>query len=159
MAWSQKFRKSDISLDTERFASHERYLSIDLYFLIAIVAWEESLNNFENFKKLWCQPQFFTKNIRIKNDFLMDTYSMTLAWVQRWNISEKLIKLWCRNNYFSCDQHFVILAKAQNWSIYEEIEKLCSPPEFLHKNTSHEQLLFTWSTFRDSSMGTKLKNF
>ena len=32
--------------------SHERYLSIDLHFLIAIAEWGESLNNFENFKKL-----------------------------------------------------------------------------------------------------------
>jgi len=32
--------------------SHERYLSIDLHFLITIVVWGESLNNFENFKKL-----------------------------------------------------------------------------------------------------------
>ena len=37
--------------------------------------------------------------------------------------------------------------------------KLCSPPEFIHKNMSHEQFLFTWSTFGDSSMGTKLKYF
>jgi len=36
--------------------------------------------------------------------------------------------------------------------------KVCSPPEFFHKNMSHEQLLFTWSAFRDSSMGTKLKH-
>jgi len=34
--------------------------------------------------------------------------------------------------------------------------KVCSPPDFFHKKMSHEQLLFTWSTFRDSSMGTKL---
>jgi len=27
------------------------------------------------------------------------------------------------------------------------------------QNMSHEQLLFTWSTLRDSSMGTKLKYF
>ena len=37
--------------------------------------------------------------------------------------------------------------------------KVCSTPESLHKNMSHEQLLFTWSTFRDSSMGAKLKYF
>ena len=84
---------------------------------------------------------------------------MILAWIQRWNNSEKLIKLWCRNNYFSCDPHFMILVKVQNWSIYEELTKLCSPPDFFHKSMSHEQLLLTWSTFRDSSMGTKLKYF
>jgi len=37
--------------------------------------------------------------------------------------------------------------------------KVCSPPEFFNKNMSHEQSLFMWSTFRDSSMGTKLKYF
>jgi len=37
--------------------------------------------------------------------------------------------------------------------------KVCSPPEFFHKKMSHEQLLFTGSTFRDSTMGTKLKYF
>jgi len=37
--------------------------------------------------------------------------------------------------------------------------KVCSPPEFLHKNMSHEQLHFTRSIFRDYSMGTKLKYF
>jgi len=36
--------------------SHERYLSTDLHFLIAILVWGESLNNFENFKKLRCTP-------------------------------------------------------------------------------------------------------
>jgi len=37
--------------------------------------------------------------------------------------------------------------------------KVCSPLEFFLKNMSHEQLLFMGSTFRDSSMGTKLKYF
>jgi len=37
--------------------------------------------------------------------------------------------------------------------------KLWSVPEFFHKNMSHEQLLFTWSTLRYSNMGTKLKYF
>jgi len=37
--------------------------------------------------------------------------------------------------------------------------KVCSPPEFLQKNLSHEQLLLKWSIFRDSSMGAKLKIF
>ena len=41
--------------------SHERYLSTDLHFLIAIVVWEESLNNFENFKKVRCPPEFCHK--------------------------------------------------------------------------------------------------
>jgi len=62
--------------------THERYLSIDLHFLIAIVEWGESLNNFENFKKLWCTPEFFHKKSRMKNCFLMDPYYVILAWVQ-----------------------------------------------------------------------------
>jgi len=35
--------------------------------------------------------------------------------------------------------------------------ELWSLPEFFLKNMSYEQLPFTWSTFGDSSMGTKLK--
>ena len=63
------------------------------------------------------------------------------------------------NNYLSCDPHFVILACAQSWNIFDKLMKLWSPPDFFHKNMSQEQLVFTWSTFRDSSMGTKLKYF
>jgi len=63
------------------------------------------------------------------------------------------------NNYFSRDPHIVILAWVQSWNIFEKLMKVWSPPEFFHKNMSHEQLLLTWSTFRDSSMGTKLKYF
>jgi len=37
--------------------------------------------------------------------------------------------------------------------------KVCSPPEFIHKNMSQVQLLNTWSTLCDSSMGTELKYF
>ena len=37
--------------------------------------------------------------------------------------------------------------------------KVCRLLEFFHKNMSHEQLLFMWSTFRHSSVGTKLKIF
>jgi len=33
--------------------------------------------------------------------------------------------------------------------------KLWSPPEIFHKNMSHEQWPFMWSTLRESSMGTK----
>jgi len=66
--------------------SNERYLSTYLHFLIAILVWEESLNNFENFKKLWCPPLFFHKKSLMKNYFLMDPYSVILAWVQTWNI-------------------------------------------------------------------------
>ena len=53
----------------------------------------------------------------------------------------------------------MILAWVQSWNIFETLMKVWSPPEFFHKNMSHEQLLFTWSTFRDSSMVTKLKCF
>jgi len=69
------------------------------------------------------------------------------------------MKLWCPNNYFSRDPHFVILAWVQSWNIFEKLMILWSLPEFLQKNMSHEQLLFTWSTYRNSSMGTKLKYF
>jgi len=83
-----------------------------------------------------------------------------LAWVQSWNIFEKLMKLWTppefftksrlTNNYFSRDPHFVILALVQSWNIFEKLMKLWSPPQFFHKNMSHERLLFTLSTFRNS---------
>jgi len=53
----------------------------------------------------------------------------------------------------------VILAWVQKRNISEKLMKVCSPPEFFHKNMSHEQLLFTWSTFRHSSTGTKFKYF
>ena len=55
------------------------------------------------------------------------------------------------NNYFSRDSHFVILAWVQSWNIFEKLMNVCSAPEFFHKNMSHEQLLFTWSTFRDDA--------
>jgi len=63
------------------------------------------------------------------------------------------------NNYFSCDPHYVILAWVQSWNMFEKLMKLWSPPEFFHKNMSHEQLAFMWSTLRDSSMGKMLKYF
>ena len=63
------------------------------------------------------------------------------------------------NNYFSRDPHLVILAWVQSWNIFEKLVKVWSPLEFFNKNMSHKQLLFMWSTFRDSSMGTMLKNF
>jgi len=36
----------------QQYLIHERYLSTDLHFLYATAVWGESLNNFENFKKL-----------------------------------------------------------------------------------------------------------
>jgi len=62
------------------------------------------------------------------------------------------------NNYLSRDPHFVILAWVQRWNIFEKLMKLWNPLEFFHKNMSHKQLLFTWSTFRDCSMGTQSWN-
>jgi len=61
------------------------------------------------------------------------------------------------NNDLSCVTHVVILAWVQSWNIFEKLMKLCSLPGFFHKNMSHEQLLFIWSTFGDSSVGAKLK--
>jgi len=58
------------------------------------------------------------------------------------------------NNYFSRDPHVVILQRVQSWNIFEKLMNVCSPPEFFHKNMSHEELPFMWSRFRDSSMGT-----
>jgi len=62
-------------------------------------------------------------------------------------------------NCLSRDPHFVILAFVQNRNIFEKLMKVCSPLDFFHKSMSHEQLRLTWSIFRDSSMGTKLKDF
>jgi len=88
---------------------------------------------------------------------------------ESWNISEILIKVCCclnfftktclTNHCFSRDPHFVIQARVQRWNIFEILMKVCIPLEFFHKNMSHEQLPFMWSTFRHSSMGTKLKCF
>ena len=62
-------------------------------------------------------------------------------------------------NYFLRDPYSVILAWVQCCNISEKLMKVCSPLDFFQKNMSHEQLLLTWSTFRDSSMGPKLKIF
>ena len=112
---------------------------------------------------------FFTKICLTSNYFSRDPHFVILAWVQSWNIFENSRKCEVRlifftktclmNNYFSCDPHFVILAWVQSWNIFEKLTRVWSPPEFFHKNISHEQLLFMWSTFRDSSMGKKLKYF
>jgi len=76
-----------------------------------------------------------------------------------WSPPEFFYKKYLTNNYLSCDPHFLIPAWVQIWNIFENLMKVCSPPEFFHENISHEQLLFTWSTFPDSSRGTKLKYF
>ena len=62
-------------------------------------------------------------------------------------------------NYISCDPHLVILAWVQSWNISEKLMKLWSPPEFIHKNMSHEQLPFMWSTLRDTRVFQKYFNF
>jgi len=51
----------------------------------------------------------------------------------------------------------MILVEVQNWDILKKLVKLWSFPESFHNNMSHEQILFTWSIFRDSSIGTKLE--
>jgi len=84
--------------------------------------------------------------------------SLKNSWM--WEVRLNFFTKTClTNNYFSRDQHFVILAWKQSWNIHGKHMKLWSPLEFFNKNISHEQSLFTWSTFRDSSMGTKLKYF
>ena len=111
---------------------------------------------------------FFTKTYLTNNHFSRDPHFVILAWEQSWNIHGKHMKLWSppqfftktclTNNYFSRDPHFVILAWVQRWNIFEKLMKLWNPLEFFHKNMSHKQLLFTWSTFRDCSMGTQSWN-
>jgi len=79
-----------------------------------------------------------------------------------WNCEVRLnlfTKSCLTNNYLSRDPHFKILAWVECWNIFEKLMKLWNPSEFFHKTMSHEQLLFTWSTFRDSSMSAKLKCF
>jgi len=115
------------------------------------------------------RQNFFTKTCLTNNYFSCDLHFIILAWIQSWNIFGKLMKVssaWIfsqkhvsRTITFSCDLHYMILAWVQCWNIFEKLMKVCSPPEFFHKNMSHEQSLFTWSTFHDSSMGTKLKYF
>jgi len=63
------------------------------------------------------------------------------------------------HNCFTPDPHFVILACVQSWNVFEKLMKMWMVPEIFHKNMSNEQLLFRWSTFLDSNMGTKLKQF
>ena len=79
-----------------------------------------------------------------------------------WNCEVRLnffTKTCLTNNYFSPDPHFVILAGVQSWNIFENFMKRWSLPEFFSQKMSHEQLPYMWSTFRDSSMGAKFKNF
>ena len=52
-------------------------------------------------------------------------------------------------NYFWMDPSSVILAWVQSWNNSEKLDE----------TVMSEQLLFMWSTFRDSSIGTKLKYF
>jgi len=54
-----------------------------------------------------------------------------------------LTKTCLTKNHLSFDQNYVILAWVQKRNISEKLMKVCSPPEFFHKNMSHEQLLFT----------------
>jgi len=110
--------------------------------------------------KLWCQ----------NNSFSHDPHFVILAWVQSWNIFQKLIKVWSPLEFFSQKHvswtitfHVICISRFYHeykvWNIFEILMKVCSPLEFFHKNMAHEQLLFTWSTFRDSNLGTKLKYF
>ena len=136
MAWSQIFRKSDISLNT--------------------VSWGKWKKN----TKSRCWPIKANKSSLPTRQMLRQE----LFWIKKnsWNCWFRqyfFTKTCLTNNYFSHDWHFVILAWVQSWNIFEKLMKLLIPTEFFHKNMTHEQLLFTWLTFRDSSMGTKLKYF
>jgi len=113
-------------------------------------------------KNRWnCDVWIITFHV-IYISWFQHSYKIKLFQKNSWNsvVRQNFFTKTClTNNYLSCDPHFVILAWVHNWNISEELMKLCSPPEVFHKNMSHEQLLFMWSTFRDSSMGTKLKYF
>jgi len=119
--------------------------------------------------KLCSPPEFFHKNMSHEQLlFMWSTFgdsSMGTKLKYFWRTHESEVrqnfftKTCLTNNYFSCDPHYVILAWVQSWNIFEKLMKVCSPPEFFHKNMSHEQLLFMWSTLRDSSMGKKVEIF
>jgi len=68
-------------------------------------------------------------------------------------------KIFLTYKYFSSDPHFMILAWVQSWNIFGKLMILWSLPELFNKTMSHDPLHFTWSTFRNSSMGAKLKYF
>ena len=144
------------------------YFSRDPHFVI--LAWVQSWNIFEILMKVCSPPEFFHKNMSQEQlSFMWSTFRYSrmgtkLKYV--WKTHETVqsarnffTKTWLTNNYFSLDPHFAILAWVQSSNIHEKHVKLWSPPEFFHKNMSEEQLLFTWSIFRDSSMSAKLKYF
>ena len=130
-----------------------------------ILTWIHSWNNLEKLMKVWCLPEFFHKNMPHEDLlFMWSTFrdsSMGTKWKwfwKTWNFDVRhnfFTEICLTNNYFSCDPHFVILAWLQSLNIFEKLMKVWCLPEFFHKNMSHEQSLFMWSTFRDSSMGTK----
>ena len=131
---------------------HEKtYFSMDPYSVI--LAWVQSWNNSENW---WnCDVRTNTFHV-IYISWFWHRYKIERDCLIRQNFFTKTCLM---NNHFSCDPHYVILAWMQNRNISEKFMKLWSPPEFFHKNMSHEQLLLMWSMFRDSSMDTKLKYF
>jgi len=63
------------------------------------------------------------------------------------------------NNYFSCDPHLVILAWEQSWNIFEKLMKLWIPPEFIHKNMSHDHMKSNCSDITVSSVFQIYFNF
>ena len=74
-------------------------------------------------------------------------YKIEIFLKNSWNCNVRLnffTKICLTNNYFSRDPHYVILAQLQSWNIFEKLMKVCSPPEFFHKNMSHEQLLIAY---------------
>jgi len=142
-----------------------KYFSRDPHFVI--LAWVQSWNIFEILMKVCSPPEFFHRNMSHEQlPFMWSTLrdsgmgTKLKYFCNSWNCVVRLnflIKTCLTNNYLSRDLLFVILAWVQSWNIYEKHMKLWSSPEFFHKNPSHQQLPFMWSTLRDSSMGTKLK--
>jgi len=46
------------------------------------------------------------------------------------------------NNYFSCDPHFVNLAWAQSWNIFEKLMKVRSPLDVFSQNHVSRTITF-----------------
>jgi len=119
-----------------------------------ILAWVQSWNVLKNSWKCVVRLNFFTKACLTNNYFSRDQHFVILAWVQSWNIFENTWKcvVWLifftktclTTNYLLCDPHYMMLAWVQSWNIFEKLMKVCSPPEYFHKNMSHEQLLLVY---------------
>jgi len=113
---------------------------------------------------------FFTKTCLANDYFSCDPLFVILAWVQKWKYYWKTHETVKSARIFS-QKHvsrtitFHMINISWFWHEYKiEIFLKYSWDcvvrlKCIHENMSHEQLPFTWSTFRHSSKGTKLKYF